>query len=384
MAPVLNHSEQGFKAFLSHPNYGDDAIEGYVFVDHHALRFRSDVAREQIPIDRVIVALEPDGKGIRFHDPARPELELCTVDRSLLAHQSFVQCTPLQSQVDAIVSRRDLGRRLRQTLAFFAACGLLIWLCSFAMDAMARSLVRHLPPEWEVKFGEEQMKKVRAKFTFVEDTNQVALLSALAAPLLRNIPAGKTGFTFYLVDWYLPNAFALPGGHILVTTGLLDLTDRPEQLLAVIAHEVSHVTQRHHFRHLVSAGGPVLMLQIFLSDRNNNLNLLTQRSGLLIHQTFSQQYEREADETAWGYLVAANVDPHGLIELLQLLKQSGFGDPHADAFSSHPALDKRIQWLEERWDKSPRKSGYLEISNPATARLGTEGDKRFRRLFPSR
>lgn len=380
----MNQTPQGFKACLSHPKYGDEAIEGAIFLDRQALRFESALVREQIPIDQVIVELEKDGERMHFHDPARPELELCTVDRSLLGHRSFIQCTPLRSQVDAILNRRDLERRLRQTLAFFAACGLLIWLTSFAMDAMVRSVVSQMPAEWEVKFGEDQMKKVRAKFTFVDDTNQVAQLTALAAPLLRHIPAGKTGFKFYLVDWYFPNAFALPGGHILVTTGLLDLVDRPEQLLAVVAHESSHVTQRHHFRHLVSAAGPVLILQIFLSDRNNNLNLLTQRSGLLIYQTFSQQYEREADETAWDYLVAANIDPHGMIELLQILKQNGVGDPHADAFSSHPALDKRIQRLEERWDKLPHKSGYLEISNPATARLGTEGDKRFRRLFPSR
>ena len=137
-----------------------------------------------------------------------------------------------------------------------------------------------------MKFGEDQMKKVRKELRFVDDTNLVADLTALAAPLLKTIPVVKSGYQFDVVEWREPNAFALPGGHILVTTGLLDMADRPEQLLGVIAHEVAHVTRKHHIQQMISSGGPMLILKIFLSDRNNNLDLLTKRSGLLIHQTF--------------------------------------------------------------------------------------------------
>jgi beta-barrel assembly-enhancing protease len=270
---------------------------------------------------------------------------------------------------------------VRLSLYFLVGCGLVFWLGSLVFDLTARSVITRIPPEWEVKFGEDQMKKVRKVLTFEDDTNLVADLTVLAAPLMKTIPAGKVGFRFYVVDWRLPNAFALPGGHILVTSGLLEMADRPEQVLGVVAHEVAHVTQKHSFRQMISGGGPVLILKILLSDRNNNLNLLARRSGLLIYQTYSQQFELEADRMAWDYMVGANLDPHAMIEMLQMLKLFAPGDPRTDPFSSHPALDKRIAWLEEQWDKLPRKSGFVALTNQASAGPGRVMDPRLGRLF---
>ncbi len=149
----------------------------------------------------------------------------------------------------------------------------------------------------------------------------------------------------------------MPGGHIVITTALLRLADRPEELLGVIAHEMAHITQHHHARKIISAAGPVVIFGIFLHSRDQTLDVLSSGSGLLVTQGFSQEYELEADDFGWKYLVSANIDPRGMIDMFKKLKafdaQSKTGNLLPLAFSSHPALDKRIARLERRWEKLP-------------------------------
>jgi predicted Zn-dependent protease len=94
-------------------------------------------------------------------------------------------------------------------------------------------------------------------------------------------------------------------------------------------------------------------------------NLLTAGSGLMVYQGFSQDYETEADDTGWNFLLAANLDPHGMIGAFQKLqdwerKQHSAGLV-PQAFQSHPATEKRIKRLEEKWKSLPRKSGFQEL-----------------------
>jgi predicted Zn-dependent protease len=86
--------------------------------------------------------------------------------------------------------------------------------------------------------------------------------------------------------------------------------------------------------------------------------------ALMIGQGFSQEYETEADNVGWDYLVKANIDPRGMIEMFRKLNAY---ETHRkalklpQAFRSHPALEKRIRRLEAKWRKLPRKSGFLEL-----------------------
>lgn len=152
---------------------------------------------------------------------------------------------------------------------------------------------------------------------------------------------------------------------MIVYTGLLELVDRPEQLLGVIAHEAAHVTQKHGFRKALSAAGPFLIFGVFLGGGDGLLNMLSENSGLLIQQSFSQEYETEADAVGWQTLVNANIDPRGMTDLFLKLKgyelSRKFAAVRPQAFESHPALDKRIARLEAKWRKLPRKAGFREL-----------------------
>ena len=153
----------------------------------------------------------------------------------------------------------------------------------------------------------------------------------------------------------------------MVTTGLLKLADRPEELLGAIAHEMAHVTQRHALRHEISGKGPIYMVQIFTGGRSKALEALAFPSELLAYESFSQEYEREADSVGWNALVTAKINPHGMIDMfhkLETQESKGEGETGQSAFDSHPALEKRIAWLEAKWEKTPDKTNFLELTNP--------------------
>jgi Zn-dependent protease with chaperone function len=365
VGPGLNAINQGFEAGLFHPDFGNEVIGGRIFLDRWKLRFQSDSVAEEIPMDAVEIEFEQGGDRIYFHDPNRPDLKIFTSDQSVLKHPAIRQCGALQAQVATVLGRRELSRALRVTVYFFIGCIFATWFCSMALSFMVRTIAAQVPMEWEDRFGREEIDKLRTEGALLDDTNQIAQLTELAQPLIKVLPENRRNLKFYIMDDADPNAFALPGGYVVVHTGMLQMTETPEELLGVLAHEIAHETQRHMIRHRIAAAGPLVIFGLFLHSRSGAGNLLALGSGLMIYQGFSQEYETEADDVGWKYLVAANIDPRGMIRTFQKLKASedsmGFSHLMPEAFASHPALAKRIARLEGKWKKLDRKTGFLEL-----------------------
>ena len=109
-----------------------------------------------------------------------------------------------------------------------------------------------------------------------------------------------------------------------------------------------------------------MLFRVFLGGDRGAGGVLAAGSDLLVRQGFSQEYETEADDTGWKLLVAANVDPRGLTDILRKFQTREAGEKVADitpqAFQSHPALEKRIARLEGKWKKLSRKTGFVELN----------------------
>jgi predicted Zn-dependent protease len=101
-----------------------------------------------------------------------------------------------------------------------------------------------------------------------------------------------------------------------------------------------------------------------MRDNSGLLGVLAGGSQLLVSQSFSQDYEFEADDVGWQYLVAARIDPRGLSDMLRKLKAEQekmlLAQVAPQAFSSHPATDKRLRRLDRKWEKLKDKSGFIE------------------------
>jgi beta-barrel assembly-enhancing protease len=337
-------------------------VDGRIAVGRMQLQFQSDSVSIDIPLATLEVEFENDGKGIFFHDEIHPEVKIFTRAQSILRHPA-IRSNP---QVAAVLGRRELTRALRLTLYFAAGCVLVVWLGSLAMSAMAGAIAARIPMEWEQKIGAREMEELRKSGKLLDDTNAVAQLTALAAPLIQALPAGRRDLKFYISGDPEPNAFALPGGHVVVNAGLLRMADQPEELLGVLAHELAHQTKRHAMRRNIAAAGPLVVFGLFLHSDSGVGQLLTVGSRLMVFQGFSQDYEIEADDTGWNYLVAANIDPRGMIRMFQKLEASeekpGLHASAPEALQSHPATKKRIARLENKWTKLAHKSDFLELA----------------------
>jgi Zn-dependent protease with chaperone function len=334
-------------------------------VDRWGVRFKSDTVAEEISADRIEVEWSEKDERIYVTDTARPELKIYMLEHSILSFSVLPQFAELENEIRAIKGKRELSRRVRILGYFFAAFICITWLCSLATGAMVRSLAAKVPRDWEQRFGDASMGHFKGELSLPQYSNQVSRLTAMAEPLLKVVPLGSQKVKFYIVENSEPNACALPGGYVIVNTGLLELTDHPEELLGVIAHELAHVTQRHYAQHMISSAGPLVIFGVFFSSKNGIVNLLGEGSGLMVAQGFSQKYETEADEIGWNYLVAANVNPHGMIGMFEKFKTYESSRPKGieltHAFDSHPALDKRIVRLERKWKKLSSKTGFVEL-----------------------
>jgi Zn-dependent protease with chaperone function len=360
----LNETQPGFEAGLFHPDLGNEVVNGVIVVDRWKLSFRSELVNEEIPMEAVEVELEKSGR-VCFTDSNRRGLKIFTLDQSIFRHPALKHFEDISDQIAADSGRRELSRRLRLVLYFAIGCVFLFWFASIALSLAVRSLAARVPPAWEDKFSQVTIEKMRKDNLLLADTNQLAQLNAVAVPLIQSLPADRRDLKFYIVDNVEPNAFALPGGYVVVHTGLLEMVESPEELLGVLAHEIAHETERHVIRHQIAAAGPLMIFGVFMHSRSGAVNLLAFGSGLMVYQGFSQAYETEADDVGWQYLVAANINPRGMISMFQKLKAYDKIIPEdaqiTHAFNSHPALDKRIARLESKWKRMSQHSGFLEL-----------------------
>lgn len=364
----VSDDAQGFDGYVCHPQFGNEMVRGRFVMGWDGLRFESEQEPYILPLDQVVVELGNDENWIGLADRRQPGLTFF-VARDILEESRFIGSLTIRRQLERTLGRRELFRRLRVTVIALLAFAGLAWIGSLGAGWAVQTIVKGISVEREIAFGDDSFKEVQEHLDFVGDTNAVLQLQAVAAPLLPSVPARGIPFKFYITTGE-PNAFAMPGGRIFVTTGLLDLMDTPEQLAGVLAHESAHIARRHIFQHIISGRGPVYLVRLLTGNRNSMLNLMAIPSELLVYESFSQRYEKEADAYGWDYLVAAGINPHGMIEALKKLRdyhaKSGddTGPKRGAAFSSHPDLDKRIAWLEAKWAALPDKSHFMTLTNP--------------------
>ena len=358
--------ELSITAHASHPDLGEEVIEGVLTVNRWQIRFESERVVLEFPINRVEIEITDEETGqIGFTDPQQYGWYVSTFDQKILSHPTLLQQAHTRHQIKELKTHGELQRRLKIAGLFLVGFAVLAILVSVFTSIMVHILVARIPQKWENEMGDKFLAELKKETTFIQDSNLMAKLDRGVAPLIASLPDKNVKYTFYLVNERSPNAFALPGGHVVVTKGLIEFADRPEELAGVVAHEIAHVTQKHVFRKIISSYGPALLVRLFLRDQDGLLGVLGAGSELLVSQSFSQEYELEADSVGWNYLVAAHIDPRGAIDILTKLKAEQAGESELEgalkAFNSHPATEKRIERLEEKWRKLKDKNHFVPL-----------------------
>jgi predicted Zn-dependent protease len=229
-------------------------------------------------------------------------------------------------------------------------------------DAIVGVIVNMLPAEWETKIGKESFAEIRQFFPLTDQpelTNRVFLVTQR---LKKGLPHDAPKFRFHVSGMPIVNAIALPGGDVVVLEGLLaDAT--PDELAAVLAHEMSHVIKKHAMRQIAQQAGPAFVAKYVLGGEGA-LSTLMSGASTLGDLQYSRGNERQADALAFEILVAANIDPRSLANFFKKIRriEKKMGENNDDLFSTHPPTDERIKFLQKKWDECSKKSGFEKVN----------------------
>jgi Zn-dependent protease with chaperone function len=205
-------------------------------------------------------------------------------------------------------------------------------------DPLADWVVRRMPPAIERQMGEAVLAQTRAQGKMVESGPAFEAVQAIAARLARP----QEQLRFFVAERPEVNAFAAPGGVVVVFTGLLASADSAEEVAGVLAHEIAHVELRHSLRQLVKVAGLRVLFAAVLGDYGQ----LAGWGAQLTELKFSRDAEREADARGLARLVAARVDPQGLPRFFAKLEQAeGAAASLPAVLSTHPATRERMDTL---------------------------------------
>jgi predicted Zn-dependent protease len=203
--------------------------------------------------------------------------------------------------------------------------------------------------EEEAKIGQEQDKAVLKLYGKYDDEALNEYVKTIGSELVDVAHKRPFTYNFRVIDSGDINAFALPGGYIYVTRGLLARCNSEAELAGVIGHEIGHVTARHHSRQQVRAMGlqiGSLISTVFLGEAGIYLKRYIDLLFSGIYSSFGRQGELEADQLGQEYAYGAGWDPRETTEFLKTLDSMESGRTQSvfhGFFASHPETYERIE-----------------------------------------
>ncbi|MGE0449577.1 MAG: M48 family metalloprotease [Vicinamibacterales bacterium] len=223
-----------------------------------------------------------------------------------------------------------------------------------------------ISPEQEVAMGREAAAQVQQTLGFVDMPELQSYVSRIGQTLARTSERPDLPWEFHVVDDPVPNAFALPGGFIYVTRGMMNLMTTEAQLASVLGHEIGHVTARHSVNQISKQQLAQLgfgLGAVFVPQVRPFESLLGTGLGLLFLK-YGRDDEREADTLGFGYILRHDYDVRQFDDVFEVLERAG-GEEGAipNWLSTHPAPGERAEAAEAR------ASG---ITQDADVRVGRE------------
>ncbi len=267
------------------------------------------------------------------------------VDASAQAQLIAAAPPPLSGLLQG--ARKDVSRGRRRSRFGLGALGLVLLLPLLAIGLMvwkshdiAGWIAGHISIEQEQKLGEIAFGQATAGMKLRE--------GGMDADAIRDIGARLTRGSNYSYKWYVAedpaiNAFAVPGGYVVVNTGLIQAANSAEEVAGVLAHEVQHVERRHTLKNLVHSLGLRAALALAMGEIGSGM--LGDTAARLSELKFSRDLESESDRLGLLALKQAGIAPQGMVSFFdKLRKQDGAAPPAL--LSTHPASAERMQALQ--------------------------------------
>ncbi len=262
---------------------------------------------------------------------------------------------------------------------FLLSCpGLILTLAAFSLGSSGCTTnlatgERHLSlvsESQEIAMGKEYDGEIQGSLGAYDDAELQRYIQELGTRIAARTERTNLPWTFRVVDDPVVNAFALPGGYIYVTRGLLAHMNNETQLAGVVAHEIGHVTARHSVNNMsnqmLAQLGMVLGTVLAPEEMQKYGNLASAALSILFLK-FSRDDESQADNLAVRYMARINQNPSELIQVMNVLErvsEASGGGRVPEWLSTHPSPPTRAEDIRSQMDTMQMKPVYAKVDQP--------------------
>ena len=224
----------------------------------------------------------------------------------------------------------------------------------FGADFLVELAVSRIPVEWEQKLGESAYRDFLTHQEVVKEGPGIASVEEMTHRLTEKISNNPYKFQVTVVKSDVVNAFALPGGYVVVFTGLMKKAESGEEVAGVLSHELNHVLRRHGLERIVKSLGLMTVVAIVLGNQQGLIGMMKQLGVELLTLKFGREQETEADLTGLQLLQRAKIDPSGMIRFFERLSEKDEG--RMEWLSTHPMSTARAERLKAELAALPKTS----------------------------
>jgi len=213
-----------------------------------------------------------------------------------------------------------------------------------------------MTPQEEIALGIQSAPQMAAQYGGEHaDANARALVRRIGESIIKNTEAQQSPYQFQfhlLADPETINAFAIPGGQVFITMGLLKRLKTEDQLAGVLSHEIGHVIGRHSAQQMAKqelVSGLAGAASAAMSDPTspNGSAYITQYVANLMNLKYGRDDELEADDFGVKYLIQTGRNPESMLEVMDILAQAGSSDRPSEFQSTHPSPENRVIKIKE-------------------------------------
>jgi predicted Zn-dependent protease len=205
--------------------------------------------------------------------------------------------------------------------------------------------------------GRRLVRQIERELEIIRDPTVQHYLDRIGERILSQVGGTPFEFRYYVVKSPDPNAFAIPGGHIFLASGLIIMASSEDEVAGVLSHEVGHIKARHIAQRLERAKklsfatlAGLLAAAIVGGKAGGAMMAGSLATGQALALKYSREDEREADQMGFTYLVRAGYDGWGMVSFLRKLHRMSLLSPGTPPsyLSTHPGIEERISYLTER------------------------------------
>ena len=236
--------------------------------------------------------------------------------------------------------------------------GLFALLYLFIIPAVAEHFATTIPIAWEKEIGDTFYDKLVSDET-IDEANSKRMNAFFQQLHYKS----NYDIEIAVVKNRTVNAFSLPGGKMVVYTGILRAINSPEELAALLSHEYSHVVLKHSTRNIFRSLSSYMFISILFGDASGISAVIIQNANKLKQLGYSRQLEEDADKNGLKLMEAEHINPIGMTNLFEALKkeEGEVGNVKVQEFlSTHPLTTARLNYVQKEIDKKD----YTVKENP--------------------